>query len=1185
MDTVYNIIDAKAVLKHAFFSAGNADADADVCPLTDRKIPTWEFAAQHVLTRYEDLFFGEYANPRFLIVAHDMGHEYRSAVYEGYKKKRDMREKSEIEVERFEKLLQWFKNFAATLGATQVGVEGVEADDVIAWLCQNLSGMKRVFTVDADLLQLAGNDTLVFLKNEVFTEEDKDGIPLHLTSIAKSIIGDSSDEYGGVPQMGPAKFIGLLEDYGEDGILQLQSCVESNNTTLLEQAIEETGDKRLIKLLEHFDTWRMMWKLAQLHPELCWKPRARKLTKPLWFKRVANDQRLFAMLKKVGAEDLWPKFEPMMPRALLVDNTNWDEMRDAIFAEIAAGDVVAFDYETADKNPHQPFNEAYAGRGDYLDMLSHRLTGASFQFGKYLENVIYVTVDHAGASNLDPEVIALILNQARKTSRLVAHNFYFEGIITRTNLDIKLSQVHDTQIMQRYANENEEYGLKAMSKAMLGYEQTSFKDTLNGKANMAELTVDEVFKYGTDDSLVTGALYDLLKMQLMVDGTWDFYQRWAVDGTCVLQDSFVNGVNMDMKAQAEVHRRDVETVDTCIAELREVLAEHCNGEITSGCRSYIDAESDFVKKGHRRKLRDDKGLKGDELAKAVSAKVYEWKTKFERACMYTPYQVEEIMPDAKVTATTLNSALEVLGMDPIEKLTQKAVAEYLTDHGMIGGNSDLLPDYDDQRELLKMFADGVAADMLRISTLQGQYERAVEGGDDEKAGKLYDAVEAATDAYNKFAAYLQKIVGVEPKVIATGDELSLNSNPQMLQLIYAKIGVPVRLRSTGTLSKARMVLGFRENGPATDEKAIETALANDVEKGSWQEKALRLLLKAKSAQTRIGLYHKTYPLWQHPKDGKLHPSFTLCGTDTRRPTGSSPNVLQVSKKAPEMRDLFVPPTKNHVVVAIDYASQEIRIMACEANDPVMKSVYNPEDEKDLHSMTGSGIAKMQYRDFVTAYEDPKHELHALTKAVRGKKAKGVNFGLAYGAGAGTISRNLIVPLEEARTLLDDAFGLYARIKPWQAETAKFMERMGFTLTAFGTKRHATDDIFAKDKGKVARVHRQGTNATIQGAAAEMLQMVLTGIWESGMLDRLDMTFFAPVYDEVVSFVHKDDVVEYCREMNRIMSDATPPGHEIPQVPEFSIGPKWGTLIELGRWPGEDAIVECVDEVMKMKDAA
>jgi len=43
-----------------------------------------------------------------------------------------------------------------------------------------------------------------------------------------------------------------------------------------------------------------------------------------------------------------------------------------------------------------------------------------------------------------------------------------------------------------------------------------------------------------------------------------------------------------------------------------------------------------------------------------------------------------------------------------------------------------------------------------------------------------------------------------------------------------------------------------------------------------------------------------------------------------------------------------------------------------------------------------------------------------------------------------------------------------------------------------------------------------------------------------------------------------------------MSSATPPGHPVPQVPEFSIGCDWGRVHELGRDPSDEAITAAVE---------
>lgn len=1174
-EPIYNLFDFRAVAKHAYYSASLDEALH--CEDTDKTLPTWQAGAQCFLERYFGSLFDE-GSPRHLIVAHDMGHDYRTAVYPDYKVKRKEREKSPVETEQIAQLTAWAKQFFEAIGATQIGVKGVEADDVLAWLCQSIQGPKQVFTVDHDLLQLVNEDTLVYVRLEPHVPGgEMKGVPYPLTSISKSILGDASDEYGGVPQMGPVKFEQLLEAYGEDGIAELRDIVDSGDPAPLDQSIEATGDKNLIRLRDNFSIWQTMWKLAKLHPELCWKPRGRTLTKPVIHKRVANADKLKRLLAAAGADDLWDRFEPMTPRSFAVTAENWESLREDILAEIAAGDITAFDYETHDHDPNPNFLEAATG-DDFVDMLSHRLTGAAFTFGRHLENSIYVTVDHKDAANLPTEVIAELLTFASRHTQLVVQNALFEGVISQTNLGLKLRNVHDTRVMQRYVNENDSARLKEMSKAYLNYDQATYQETVGDKGGMAELTLDEVLGYGLDDGIVTGALYDLLKLLLQIDGQWDFYRRWAVRPTEVLQHSYINGVDVNWKLQKQVHAQDLETIRTCTAELRALLQANVTGEVTAGCRSYLEAEGDYMRKKLRREFRDKKGLEGDDLTAAVRDKLSEWRAKWEASCAYLPYREEQVMPKFALTAKQLGEAAEALGLPPLEKVTNQALTDYLVGQGMIGQSDEPTAHTPQQADFLHALLTAFEAGSFKLKAMEQKLHKAWEE-EDPKADRLEQEAEAAKRAFDALGDVVQRARGVEPKLIKSGDELSFGSPQQMQQLLYCKIGVPVRLRSKVTLSKGRMMLGFRENGPATDEDAIKTALANDVEEGSWQSQALKLLMSAKSALTKVQLYHNKWPLWVHHKDGKVHPSFTDAGTDTRRPTGSSPNMLQVSKKDVVMREMFVAPGPDWVVVAIDYASQEIRLMACEANDPVMKSVYDPADEKDLHSMTGSGIAKLDYDQFIEARQDSEHKLHPLVEAMR-KKAKAVNFGLAYGAGAGTLSRNLIVPQEEAQQLLDDAFGLYQRIRPWQEETAAFMDKHGYTLTAFGTKRHAEADLFSKDKGKRARWHRQGTNATIQGTAAEMLRIVLTGIAESGMLERLQMVFFAPIYDEVVSFVHKDDVIAYCREMRDIMSAATPPTHDIPQVPEFSIGATWGTVKELGRWPGEEAIQAAVDSALE-----
>lgn len=1184
----YQILDFKAVVKHAYYGA--SDPEAIHCEVKDRRFPHWQVGAAGVLSRYIQPILDDGDSLRHLIIAHDMGHECRKGIYAEYKGQKAKKDenKSPVETEQLDQLYTWCKQFFTAVGATQIGVKGVEADDVIAWVAEGVQaagGSLTIRTVDFDLAQLVSDAVSVITPNYTFfgaegvfeTEgkNDLDGFPFYLTSFCKSILGDSSDNYGGVKGMGKVALLNLQREFGNDGLLELQQIVDSGNTDLLNEAIEQSGSKELKKLLSQFSEWKLGWRLAILRPELCWKPRKNKLVKPMVHKRVPMPAKTLELLTAIDHQGQYDDiYAPMMPNPFVVDAANWGDYREGILEEIVAGDLMSFDYESSDKCPIPQFRQASGAGENFVDAMSQELAGASFQFGRHLENVIYIPVDHRDSMNLNKDVILEILNHAKERGvRRVAHNAFFEGVVTKNNLGEWLQDVEDTRIMQRFYDENSEAGLKFISAEYLGYDQVSFKDTLatgsireGGAKFMAELTAEEVLSYGADDSLVTGHLADLLQLQLVLDRQWLFYQEWAVKPTEVLQRAYVHGVRMNWALQKRLHQRDLDTIAVGMAELREILKKNVSGNQTPGAASLIAAEKDFIYKSALKKY-DDK--------EQASLKLSEWKKKIESACQYTPYREEQVMPTFAFTAKQVSEAAVAVGLPALEKLNFKAWSDYMASVGAEGFSADW-PLTDPQRELVSTVSKGMEVGCFNLSTLRKKVDEGPAAGD--KIGpEVWEQKLAAAEAYwNTLAEVVQRLARVETRTVSFGDPLNVGSPQQMQQLLYCKIGVPVRLR--GKISKGRLQIGIREAGPSTDEKAVEWALANDITADGWEREALAVLLKVKSATTRCSLYHDKWPLWRH-RDGFVHPYVTDYGTDTGRPTASSMNVLQVSKKDKIMRSCFIPPSQDYLCVAIDFNGQEIRLMANLAQDPVMLSVYEPGNEKDLHSMTASGIAKMEYGAFVAARGDKEHVFNKKAGKLR-DKAKTINFGMAYGAGPGTLSRNLVAPVEEAKQLLDGTMSLYYRIKPWQEETGQFMSKHGYTLTAYGNKRHATNDLFSTDSGKVSRQHRQGTNFTIQGTAADMLRIALTKVASSGMMDRLRMVFFAPIYDEVVSWVHKDDVLEYCREMGAILESTTPPGHTVRQVPEYSIGCDWGNVHELGRDISPENVSKYVELALK-----
>lgn len=1150
---IYEILDFNAVTKHSYYGQKGRTQDTLICEKTGEEVVNWHAAVNDFLSRY----MANFQNPRDILVAHDMGIEYRKAFFPGYKVKTSTKEQSPLEQEMIAKTRDWIKNFLSALGATQIGVQGVEADDVIAWLVAGQDVSAVVHTVDADLLQLVSDSCAVSLKGELHVAGGyHKEIPYPLTSFSKSILGDPSDCYKGIPGMGPAKFSEIMDTVPLDELFIVEKLLAGNEFKSAETLLSPyTESKAVQMLLANWSEWYAQYRLASLHPELCYRPRGGKLTKPLIHKRIPNSERVKNLLNQVGANDLWEeRYQGMVPTRKLLSSENWAEVKEQVKEQILEGRIVAYDYETSDKNPKQRFRKA--STANFVDVLSQEITGMSICCGEFNQYTYYMTVDHKDSPNLTNEdVKELLIFMARNANKVtpVAHNASFEGVVTQKQLGIAFGGVHDTRVMQRYYDENSSAGLKDMSLQYLGYHQASYKDTLAdaGVTMMCDMTWEQAFDYGADDALVTAQLYDLMKLLLQVDGSWEFYKKWAVEPTQVLQSAHIKGVKINWAMQKRIHEEDLVVIDESLTALRDLLTKEVSGEITDGCLSLVEAEKKFIE----RSLRDKEVENADE-------KYQEWKDNLKRACNYVPYMESEVMPAFSFTAKQVSAAAVAVGLPPLEKLTQTAIREYFS---VLGLDCFDPPSHtDEQEQFLEMFQEAVEARIDKLSKEPTAWRQEV---------------------FDKFGKLCQTLAGVEPRVIKVGDELNMNSSKQMQELMYCKIGVPVRL--FGKLSPGRMRLGLREGSPSTDEKAIETALVLDAK--GWQVDALNLMLKAKSALTRVTLFHNKLPLWVHD-DGRIHPFITDAGTDTRRPTGGAPNILQIPSRGP-MRSLWMPPTPDYVCVAIDFSGQELRIMASESQDPVMMDAYTPGAEKDIHSTTGVGIAKRlavrnpdlhhisDFETFEAARRDETHKYHSLASGIRGKEAKGLNFSLCYISGVPSIARNLIIPLDIAEELHVGTLTLYKGVPIWQKATAKFMEKEGYTQTAWGTKRHATEDLFSKDKGKVSRVHRQGVNAVIQGAAAESLRTILTRLHTERWIYTLRMEFFAPIYDEIVAWVHKDDVVQYCDVMYKLMVEATPPGHEIPQVPEFSIGPDWGRCHELGQKPSEERILRAVEDAI------
>ncbi|HLR01498.1 MAG TPA: 5'-3' exonuclease H3TH domain-containing protein [Virgibacillus sp.] len=158
--------------------------------------------------------------PTHVICCWDMGKKtFRTELYEGYKANRD--DPPEELIPQFELV----KEVVSAFDMPNIGLENYEADDCIGTLATFFQKQDDVMilTGDQDMLQLVDDGIKVAIMRkgqgnyDVFSQDnfyDKKGIMPKQIIDLKGLMGDSSDNYPGVKEIGEKTALKLLKEYG-----------------------------------------------------------------------------------------------------------------------------------------------------------------------------------------------------------------------------------------------------------------------------------------------------------------------------------------------------------------------------------------------------------------------------------------------------------------------------------------------------------------------------------------------------------------------------------------------------------------------------------------------------------------------------------------------------------------------------------------------------------------------------------------------------------------------------------------------------------------------------------------------------------------------------------------------------------------------------------------------------------
>ena len=337
------------------------------------------------------------------------------------------------------------------------------------------------------------------------------------------------------------------------------------------------------------------------------------------------------------------------------------------------------------------------------------------------------------------------------------------------------------------------------------------------------------------------------------------------------------------------------------------------------------------------------------------------------------------------------------------------------------------------------------------------------------------------------------------------------------------LGPRLNLNSPRQISDA-----FRSLGIELPDTKVWTLLKVD-------HPAARLLLEYRELQKKLGTYLETYPNFVHPKTGRIPANFLQCRVPTGRLACTHPNIQQIPHED-EFRSCFVAEQGNTLVIA-DYSQIELRILAEVSDDPGFVRAF--QEGEDLHRVTAA-----------TMFGVEKDEV---TKEQR-SAAKRINFGLAYGRGAKSLSAQLGTDEERARALIDEYFANYPKVQRYLQSTAARAMKTRTLRTLSGRIRKFSDPSGLDSVAK-GSMRREAMNYPVQGASADIAKLALAYVREE--LEDLDARLINCIHDEFVVECAEDVAHEVADKMKDAMNKAGVALLEkVPVEVEVGISREW-----------------------------
>ncbi len=255
-----------------------------------------------------------------------------------------------------------------------------------------------------------------------------------------------------------------------------------------------------------------------------------------------------------------------------------------------------------------------------------------------------------------------------------------------------------------------------------------------------------------------------------------------------------------------------------------------------------------------------------------------------------------------------------------------------------------------------------------------------------------------------------------------------------------------------------------------------------------------MLLEYRERAKIVSSYGESFLGAIHQRTGRIHADFRQIGAPTGRVACSNPNLQNIPRGS-RFRKCFCGPPGRKMVTA-DYAGCELRILAELSGDPAFLRTF--QRGGDLHAIVATEIFGQPVSK--TLHQDLR------------ERAKAINFGLAYGMGAGGLAAVTGLSGGDAERMLGRYYQAYPRVRQYLEDSAIQALRRGYAQTIGGRRLHFPAGSEGENRAGLLRVAK---NMPIQGTNADMLKVAMAGVRTRLRQEGLEALMVNCVHDEIL----------------------------------------------------------------------